>query len=375
MKKLFLIAAVAGVAFAGCAKIGKDLSVTQNEREIVFNAPIMSHATTKANVPGAIEGTRYPDGENFIVAAWHTQEQLTATTESATMYVNPTEVTQFDYNNGTDGYKGWHATPAIYWPKFGYLSFSAYSPAKMDNTAANNISFDFKKGLTVNGFEVKPLDDYNYVDFLYSSRSINKKYSDQISDENAYYDGVDINFKHALSAIRFAALMANDFKAKIKVTKITVKNAYSWANFNENLTNPADVDDNAEWTGHANPTDYVVFDNSDGKVIEYQEPAAWTVLGGTTILIPQEFNTNSTKIVIEYTQQLLDNDGNYRGEAVKQTKELDLTSDEHVSGDTKIAEWLKGHRYNYYMTFSLDEIVFAPSVEEWTEVNSFITVQ
>lgn len=360
MKKLLILAAMAGVALVSCVKNEPAPSVT-DQQEITFAPPVMG-TMTKANSFGELSGV-YPVAENFnVYAVWHSGEEFLGWETSASLYMDDV-FTRYD-----NGYNGWRPDTRYYWPEHGgVLTFAAYSPSSVDVSGKSYT----KEGLQLTGFKtgVKGTAGLTgYVDVLYSERSYEKRANS--SNSNDPYDGVDITFKHALSSIHFTAKKAADYGSTAENTtdiylkKITVYGVYSQADFNEGVDETdADVyKSSPAWSNHSsyntiigesNP--YIYFEGdqklSSGLFVMKSDANHTDV-----IVVPQTL-PETAKVKLEYT---IDSPGTSTPQ-IAQTHIVDLES--------VTATWEPGMRYTYNISIALDEITFSPTVEVWTDTH------
>ena len=247
MKKLFLIAAIAGAALVSCTKNEVAPSVNE-QQEITFAAPVISTSTKVTEV-----ANNYDTGLTFSVWA-HYYDQTT----DGSVYTDfaDGEVYMSEVPVSYDGtIKGWKNATTYYWPKNGSLTFIAYSPSSVATYAdvdANGIKFtDYVVGAPS-----------TQVDLLYSERAYNKTAVDRTTAQAAPYAGVEVNFKHALSSILFKVKAHADYAGTVlTVKKIEVLNAYSTGDFTQGL-----ADQNGATTGQK-----VTIDG-----VETQTAAAWS---------------------------------------------------------------------------------------------------
>lgn len=359
MKKLFFIAAIAGVALASCTK---NEVTPAAEQQITFATPVVG-TLTKA-VTGEI-GAAYDKNEKFIAYGWYSEaESFDPATASlyidgVTVHHDPTLNVESD--QGEEG--AWLPATTFYWPKNGKLTFSAYSPADAKDHAAA-VNCDVTTGLRLGDFTVQaaPADQY---DLLYSDRAYNKTTS--VGEVNTTYDGVDLQFRHALSSIHVT--VKNDMTYPdntITINKIELQNVYNTATFSENLETGTELNSSATaaWSGHKNLQTVVLGDSNQEVVFDKAK------YGTTAILIPQVFDHGTTggkvSLYVEYTIK------NQNGTTLKQrnTFELDDYSGVYDDGtvDSLTPQWVKGYRYTYNLTFGLTKVYFAPSVTPWTDI-------
>lgn len=343
MKKFFFIAAIASAALVSCTK--NEVITVADQHEITFSAPVVG-PQTKAIVYGEI-GANYNPSEDFkVYAVWH--ETNFDKWENGSQYMYDVVVSRntgdFDTTPGDKG--AWKPSSDYYWPKVGVLSFAAYSPATAEGTYAYG-----KDGLTITGFPVPNTTSLQY-DLMFSERTYNKNQSE--NGVNAEYDGVDIKFKHALSSIRFTAATQADYSATttIKVKKITMWGMNSKGNFEERVNDIATYDSAPRWIDQDTPVlaanPYVVYEGTLTL-----NKGAQNANSNDVILLPQVLPAGAT-IRVDYTMQTA------TGTEIPQYKEVTVGS---LSG-----EWVLGKRYTYNIIVGLDDIYFAPSVEEWQDM-------
>ena len=371
MKKSFLIAAMAGLAFVGCTESDLDSSV-KSQQAISFSAPAV-----RPNTKAAEEiGVTYDKGLQFnVFGNWFTGD-YTKFGESKT-YIN--EATAVYDATGNTWYP-LNGGKYYYWPKNGTITFSAYSPASDKMKDAANITAN---GLTFTDYVVSNTNNSAMEDVLFSERAYNKVAS---TGSNNHYAGVDIQFRHALSSIVFTAKMDKAYPGtQVRIKTITLSNVASKASFNQYL----DDDDakktklptiaagtgtstnEAAWKDHSTYVAYSV-DNSE-KILENKDDAApwyFCTTDGTApayygaannyrksdfILIPQ--NLDGVTLTIKYTIKTPD------------SEEIDQT---FTKVFTSTAEWKMGYRYIYNIAIGFNPITLAPMVtlyEDVTDIN------
>lgn len=366
MKKLFFIAAIAGAALVSCTKNELAPSVTE-QQEITFTAPVIG-TLTKAPVPGEIGAGSYSTDEEFnVYAVYHEGEYVSAT--STKKYMDNVPVA---YGSPTKNY--WapeHVTDGVayYWPKNtdGMLTFAAYSPSETSGT----VGWTAASGFTLSNFVVESSTADQY-DLMFSKRTMNKT----SSIGGTSYDGVDINFEHALSSIVFKAQREGEYVGMtIKLYSITILDVYNKGNYTQGL-----VDDNSndcqsgypkwEVATDAVETDYVVFNSTDGVSINAETMSTpLTAINNPVILLPQLFKhtLNEVSVQIDYSIKTA------TGDEVPQQKIISLETGngggQFKDGTNNIDGWKIGKRYTYTIVFGLETIYFSPEVEtDWDDV-------
>lgn len=365
MKKTVFIAALAVVAMASCTK--NELKVPSNGTDAVISfQPVVANATKAGYITNSsIAPVGSTSDFKFTVYAWYTHNaEMTAstTTATATKYMDAVEVSyKSSHDDTTQGEGGWSPATTYYWPKNGYLSFDAYAPsaASTDGTFSPSV----EHGLQITNYTVKDLAQQ--YDLLYSTRTLNKTTS--TGGNNDTYDGVDIKFKHALSAIEVTAKTFADYSDAIKLKKITILNAYNKGNFSQGMTD-AVTESSAAWDP-SNETEYVLFTNDSGVVLDQTGLSSESTPNAISnaILLPQDFShTGGNKVSIKVDYTIKCDAGDL---AQSYTVDLSTTSGSEAGGaSASLSAWQIGKRYTYNFIFTLDEVYFAPKVEDWKDV-------
>ena len=327
MKKFFILAAAASITLASCVK-NEPVQTPDFGEQITFETPVLS-PNTKAGV--AEVPISFLDSRDFAVWAHHTTAEWDATKIANTKWMDNVTITKI----GSE----WKNATSYYWPKEGYLHFSAYSPS----TVNAEIS---AAGISINDYTVGQQN--SQVDLMVSDRVTGKKSG-----------GVSVVFNHILSAINFTAKSTTSGVA-FELTGITVKNIKSVGDFAQGLTTLADSqmgtaqEGDAKWSGHDLPVNYTVAVTpfaltADAKYVH--NGTTTTTNEATLILLPQTLD--GATVEVAYTMA-----------GVPQTTTFDITG-----------EWLRGYRYNYAIGFGAEEITFTPSATTWAPEDGTITQQ
>ena len=436
MKKFYLFAAVAGVVLAGCAKVEKTVTGEPGNVPIVFE-PVANNLATKAAIPGEVNtdysiGTGTKQYESFKVWAGY-KKDAAATNIGEIEGDFFSGVVASPNNDSSPTY--WSAENA-YWPKEGtetdpkvYLSFHAFSPSDLTPTHT------WANGFTLANYEVKA-NVAEQIDILYSDYEMNKKRSDYVTSDDVYdenedetydgfqYHGVNINFHHALSSIKFKVKTAADYtlagKHTFTVKAIRIGYAYTTGNFHENRPSDATGTANEYASASAiieNPgTGFVtvidtwndeVFSGSNDGNNTYKKHPYWSVstepeltptgspwsggcytiyndsgvnatassedIGNTVLAMPQPLahGTNNVQVQVVYDYVCKTATDTEIVKLENQVKTIDLHNLSGVDdkeGAQTINTWLINHRYTYDIVFKLDQIIFDPKVVDYIDV-------
>lgn len=242
----------------------------------------------------------------------------------------------------TTGKGAWKPASVYFWPKNGFLAFDAYSPSSVSATC------DATKGIAFSDFVASTSYD-DQIDLLYSTRVINKQSS--VEHNNDTYDGVNIPFNHALSVVKVFVKASTDTDANlIKVKSVKFKNIKNQGDFSQ-----------AKWTPEGDNVNLVIGEAADATSSTAISTAE-EQYGNNHIVLPQVFTGDSAVLEIKY--YIL---GQGSVEPLEQVATLNLASQSAEGPENHTGSWLMGKRYNYHITFGLNEIYFAPSITDWED--------
>ena len=207
-------------------------------------------------------------------------------------------------------------------------------------------------GVTIENFEVNSSADHHF-DLLYSVRTLNQT-SENMLDGASYYSGIPINFKHALSSVRFS--IKNESEASVVLKSIELYGVKYKGTFKENLVEePTDYSasvSDPEWivtedvVSEASP--YVGFAGSVQFPITPQYvamlAASDTDEEGETeqvnqLLVMPQLIPEDASVVVKYTVN-----GSERTKTAKLKGWKDLS-------DNVVDEWDLGVRYTYRLVY------------------------
>ena len=361
---LFILIILAGAVLSGCAKT--DLVFVEGDsKEIVFDAPV-PRVHTKADLVKDL----YPENSTFCVFAdQHWDTFLNTETEDFTPYMRGTDeggegvevkhsgVSMTIGNEVFDHY--WKPDRSYMWPKDGYLTFAAYSPAYVRDHA--QISYTQEFGVGIENYTVDA-DADNHYDLMFSSRVTDRKKTDMETDLPSPYDGVQIVFEHVLSAIVFhvpADRNYTEWGSNVHMTNLSLHNVYSTADFRQFAGKENDeVDMAGMWTGYEGKREYVAFHADDDDSIMHDQDA-------DLILLPQslaEEGMEPVRMELQFEMSHPDMAGMKTHHSIS----FDLSQGKKAD-DTVVDRWEPGKRYVYTITIGLDTIEFSPDVYAWED--------
>lgn len=352
MKKFFLFAAMAGVALTGCVKTESEVAVKSDSNRIVFDNPVVSSVTR-----ALIDGTEYPTDVPFSVYAQYKNDN----TGEDLLYMNNVTTQHVMSTPGTKQ-ESWIPEGSYYWPKQGELSFAAYSPTAAQD-AFTSVAWTNAAGFTFTGFNAVTNNDATKLyDLMYSDYVAGQKQTNE-NDYDKYY-GIQLTFRHALSALVFNAKTEEDYGADavIKITNIEVLNPVGSGDLS--VTNG--TGSRAIWTPGTDVASMAVTGVTATQLTNTDVPQ-----GNEMLMVPQTFDEN-VKVKITYTMQMATS-----AAPVTHTYEKALNSLNESDGASSTTHdgWDASRRYTYNIIIGLDKIYFAPTVEDWTDITVTGTIE
>ena len=376
-KSVIFFGLMAGITLVGCVSDDEAGAAKVNEpAKLTFDSPMMqSNGDSRANYYGEIgdhmyEGSstvyRYPKEEDFVIYAVQHEGDFAGWANAVQHEINGMTVS---YDQPVDGWAPKDGDNYYYWPS-GKMSFAASSPADLECGAVRSYGAD---GVTIENFEVNSSAAHHF-DLLYSIRTLNQT-SDNMLDGASYYSGIPINFKHALSSVRFS--IKNESEASVVLKSIELSGVKYKGTFKENLVEePTDYSASVstpKWivtedvVSEGNP--YVGFAGSVQFPITPQYVASLAASDtdddGETeqvnqLLVMPQLIPEDASVVVKYTVN-----GSERTKTAKLKGWKDLS-------DNVVDEWNLGVRYTYRLVYGAsaadkDRIYFAPGTEEWIE--------
>ena len=363
MKKLFYFAAAA-VALAACAK-NEVIPVNSGEnQEITFNvAP-----KTKGTVPS--DDPRYFNESNhFVSYAYFRKNDNKWPGTAGEIYINAAEIS-FNVDK-------WKAASTYYWPKSdkSSLTFFAWSTNSPSITLTDaTVSCDSKSGISVSGYDV--IKNKN-VDLLVADVAANKTANEDLYSHN----GVPTLFRHKLSYLIFKVKTAADYTSagkefalkSIKILGVDSKGTYSQnatatnSDGSYNTVGSWEVADSKTAQTYFDVTAPVVFGAADiilesdnnfkGSVVQkYYLPQTITAITGD----PSPLTDYTIEVV--YTIKTTETNPATTASTVTTETVKKYIKAREIYGEN----WEINKKYTCTLTFSLNEILWDPAVEDWT---------
>ena len=369
MKKNIIIALAACVALAACTK--NEVKPVNVDQEITFQA-VVDKAATKA---GTFDNSAtYPTDRPFgTFAFFYTTKD--GYTQNAPKYIDNAEVTNPD--SGTSG-SAWTTNPKYYWPKQGYLTFMSYSPYNELHTKVTCApTADAKAEIKIPDWDVH---NNQTVDIMIADRVDNLK----ANGRNGGYTGVPTVFRHKLAQIvKFSVKTKEDFRnldennlpqagsklfflKKIELQKIVTKGSFSSgiepSNINIGVWFPLTSSEGTDYTWYNNEEATL----AQGNASEFNTTAVALSSGdintnGYLLVRPQIFAENDNKkIEITYVIRSYTSATAYSDETVVQSFNIYSATQ----------SWGINKKYSFTITVDLNQIYWAPSVENWEDATS-----
>lgn len=243
----------------------------------------------------------------------------------------------------TDGVTWGYESP-VPWPESENVSFFAYGPAGSATIVDNAQE---ATGAPVIQFTVNDSPALQ-TDLLISSAITN-----QTGANYGYNNAVNINFYHALSQIKFSALLSGEFDKEVKITQIVFRNIY-----NEGETV---LQTPVEWEVNTSSTKNYTLTTANGLSTNALSsvPQEISNANGMLFMLPQTIERINNVPEMEVTLTV-------GGVAVSYTVPIFST-----------AAWLPGRTYNYQLIVFRDslQVIMTDSETTLTDWNLSIMIQ
>lgn len=327
MKRILLIASAVAIV-AGCAKV--TTVDTAEPQEIAFKA--YNYAATKAPINGSI----FPYDRDMAVHAIF--KDGTTTSE----YFDNVQFTakQIETESLWSGGK--------FWPPQGTLRFNAVSPSEgSSNSILSNLNFNYENGENLSNITGSLADNSTeQLDLLIAAST---GFTPAPSPSNT---GVDITFHHALSLIQIKAKAGAEKLVKVK--DIVLNTCYQSGSFYVYPVTENEFATDVNWDVNGiNAT------NFDLNVSDTELGVSAFSEFNPVLVVPAIDETIKPTLTITYDFDSLTD--------LVKTVEL-------FPAETPITEWQSGKKYTYSLTFTANEILLDPDIDEWDDASDDITV-
>ena len=354
MKKFFLIAAAAVVAFASCSKNDQP---EQREAAIAFSS-YTGRAITKADAGSFIGkgSTALLDNSKFAVYAYATGANAFDGTNTSNVFMNNVEVTYA--GGGADVETNYTYSPLRYWPNDeanNKLSFFATYPSGATGlTAPSN-------GWGAYSFTAQTAPA-SMVDFLFSEVAADQTYSSTNSGKKGV---VKMKFHHALSMVKFKVNTDADYAAD--GTTITLKSIKVAAVNTVGTFTPALASPFGAWTAQGTPAEFTVFSGSQALNTTAAFVPTGTEANDAFLMVPQTLADAVVATVVYTVKTGSDAE-------IENTASIVLNTAKDASNNA-ITAWNMNQNTVYTFTVGLKPIKFIAEVVDWdAETVSGITI-
>lgn len=302
--------------------------VEKPDNSISFT-PVASKATK-----AIISGTTYPEGESFVVSAYH--NGTNAYFEGLTASYSLTQ-------NGT---KLWATSQEQYWPLSGSLDFYAYSPS---SASSYGVDIDATNGVTATGYTVQDNTQMT-TDLCYASASV--------ADCENHPDSVPLTFSHALTQVVFRV------KAAAYYTTNTTTVALSMTSLSLSGINSVGDFAAGAWTNQNTAYTYTL--STTETALTYDGSHVPNVIDICTYLyLPQTISAHAS-LNVGYTISQTVSGTPYTVENPPVSIPLRNT----------VTEWQPGKKYIYTINIGLDNLItFTASTVAWDDISGGVVVE
>lgn len=288
-------------------------------------SPVAARATK-----GIISGTTYPEGETFVVSAYH--EGTDAYFEDLTASYSLTQ-------NGT---KLWSTSDVQYWPLAGSLDFYAYSPASAGLTITSG-------GVSAEDYTITTAAQMT-TDLCYASASV--------ADCANHPDSVPLTFSHALSQVVFRVKAADYYSTAtstvtLSMTSLALKGIYSVGDLNQGTWENLGSEHNYTLSG--TPTELTYNGSNQPETVDV---CAY-------LFLPQELGPNAA-ISVGYSIVQRISGTDYTLENTPVTIPL----------GSSLTQWEPGKKYIYTLNIGMNNVItFTASTVGWQDDGDNIIVE
>lgn len=364
------LTALCATSACGCDKA--PVSAEKN-LELLFCPPVV-RPQTKA-YPGEV-GPSYQitgsDGkvfyEDFAVWSLFSDTKITNVKSGSAIFFEG--IKAFHTGSSLTSNDYWRLADTYYWPHAGYLSFHALSPySATEDGAISNFFHSWGQGSDGSGFGFDFAMQDNLADqydLLYSDYTFAKTRSDytfgtpydDVEGDKGTYNGVDIQFRHALSSVHVLVKTDIDYPSfgggvRLILKGLDVSNYFTQGTFREGRNGTNNT--SASWSSQKAPKDKSAIFSGRCDISTNATDV------GSFLVIPQsvkEVSGRDDPITLRLTYSL--KIGSVESEDVTSSIPLDFSGGQ--------ANWAIGKRYNYTIVFKMDSIHMDPILDTFVEI-------
>ncbi len=368
MKK-YLIFVAAVSALVACSENELALRNDDVEKEITYTvAPVVK----SANIP-------FGTNLKFYSSAYYLENGKSADTEWNTAAKEYFKNLEISFVDGV-----WkNADRQYYWPKNGTLTFYAWAVVK-DTVNPSDGSSTYtvttlqgnRSYIDVNSrgiaYCIDVADDKN-VDLMVAEAKLDQSSND--SEDRLYADGVATLFKHQLCKVIFTAGTDKDYSAAGISFKI---NSIKFSGIRSERGGKVSEKNRGVIRGWADTgADQTYYDGGSTGFTVTEDVKGVYAEGNQYLYAPQSFSKDGADDVydedyfeVDYTVTYVIGSGTIT-ENIQ--KKISLNSADPQKA--LFEKWEKGKKYTINLTFSLDEILWDPAVEDWDDQPKDLTIE
>ncbi len=354
MKKSLILFSVAALALVSCAKVQDTYVGAPEAREIGFS-PLAQTATKS----GAQSGT-FPNTYNMYVAAYQTSPNTVD-------YFGETEFVNFETNH-------WHGSSSRYWPlaisTINFLAVTAGPGSTSRAWGEGTPLANYAKKVVVTMDDNQPDGSGVQHDLMWA---VGQGSVTQASAGAAltFPTEVSMEFQHALALVKFTEKVTSTASGNIKLTSITLNDAYYEGTLTVTNTNFATTPTTGSTThvwdvAGVTDVDAVTVPGWTGAstTTALTNTADFAAVGDGLMIVPPTSTAAFSGFTVTYQIKRPDSD-NWDNYTYTYTP---------TSPDGRVLN--QGYQYTYNITFNLNEIVIYPTVATWNNgTGQSITIQ